>query len=61
MLLQAGMTQGGIEATRRADYLWLPGVNHALQHFARVFLSLEFAFLTHDFTHLCQGFGHGRK
>ncbi len=28
---------------------------------ALVFLSLEFAFLTHGFTHLCQGFGHGRK
>src|SRR5713101_948134 len=35
-LRQAGVTQGGIEATRRADYLWLPGVNHALQQFTHV-------------------------
>src|SRR6266567_4113084 len=28
---------------------------------ALVFLSLEFAFLTHGFTHVCQGFGHGSK
>jgi len=35
-LRQAGVTQGGIEATRRADDLRLHGVNHALQQFAHV-------------------------
>ncbi len=33
---QAGVIQGGIEATCRADDLRLPGVNHALQQFTHV-------------------------
>ncbi len=38
-LRQAGVPKGGIEATRRADYLRLPGMNHALQQFAHVFVA----------------------